>query len=119
MVEVVEVVGGQLDVSGGGVLPNVGRGPGAGDGADPVVVKNPRKRDLRRLCTLSFRHFFHNIDDTLVLFQILTGESRVVAAEIVFVMPPRDFRLSGPNASSAILSMARIAIGSYVELFSG
>ena len=40
-VEVVKVVAGQLDVAGGGVLPNVGRCPGAWDGGDPVVLKHP------------------------------------------------------------------------------
>ena len=40
-VEVMEVVAGQLDVAGGGVLPNVGRCSGAWDGVDAVVLKHP------------------------------------------------------------------------------
>jgi hypothetical protein len=37
-VEVKKVVAGQLDVSGGGVLPNVGKSSGAWDGGDPVAL---------------------------------------------------------------------------------
>ena len=40
-VEGMEVVVGQRDVSGGGVLPNVGRCSGAWDSVDAVVLKHP------------------------------------------------------------------------------
>jgi hypothetical protein len=47
-VEGTEAVAGQLDVSGGGVLPNVGRCSGASDSVDAFVLKHPRQRDLCR-----------------------------------------------------------------------
>jgi hypothetical protein len=47
-VEGKKVVGGQLDISGGCVLSNVGRCSGAWDSADAVVLKDPRQRKLCR-----------------------------------------------------------------------
>jgi hypothetical protein len=40
-VEGMQVVAGQLDVAGGGVLPNVERCSGAWNSVDPVVLKHP------------------------------------------------------------------------------
>ena len=79
-----ELVGGEFDAVGGGVLLDARDAPGAGDRGDVVALgQQPRQRDLRRGGTGLGCDRLHLVDDAQVALEVLAGEARVGLAPVV------------------------------------
>jgi hypothetical protein len=84
VVELVDLLGGQLDAVGGDVLLDPGDALGAGDGSDVVALgQQPGQGDLRRGGAGLGRDGLDLVGDSQVALEVRAGEARVGLAPVV------------------------------------